>query len=936
MESQGMDQIKDTIRHTVASLSEKRALLVSHRESYHDLKSKLYALDKLSETDSPEVDINLNSVLRVKGKISNPKRVLAYLGTEYFVERDPIESVKIVDNKLKFLNQAILEFDEKIKEAKKTMENIDQLVKHDVKEKEEVSALGKVDDEGQSEGLPFMEIREDLDDDGNVINSVVEPQNVHALKQLTEKHDLSSLGGDENSNNVDELHELLKDMEIIPRDDVMEDTPDVKKIVEIDDESDDLDLKIVERTVINKPKSKESPSADHVKNPINETKKLKSILKKKSAKSNGLENTNKEVKILSPSEPITPVESAEPQTAGAPGAQLPDYQDSEYYKLIRELGITSISGTTPPLITPSVTAKDIPESKTEEESLEQIPTQQDAQQPITSNFSPQIDANDILQLQIIDSEIGEYSDFEEDEDGEFDDYEEGENEEINMDEFDFEFDHDQEDDEDWGDFGPNEVNLIPGSHKDLFTSELSKLRSLKNVKVGASDSRIEELDTAQRQASKVGNRKKSVQFAEELEHVKEIENVSEQLKEALNVHVSKFKQSRGRFNAFTPSVARKSDDDVAVNEKVIETVIDTIVEDEVVEKEKDEEEELDEIDESERAVSEFIVENEVEAPVVVAKTSKKPSRFKTSFSSKPVSTPVSETFPVNAVEEIAEKPTRQSKFKSTLNSKPSPVPEVKEAYTDSKSDPVNDEPIQLKKQSRFKSSRKTSQDSATSVINEIESKAAQTAEETQDVKPKKQSKFKSSLSSLTKRPTSLTNPISKDGVDKNDSIMSDITEKNSSSSSTIISIPTNEPLISPDIDFESIRSYVIQEVEEEEDEELLNNITDEISVYRGDDDNNNDDDYDEDDDDYGAMILDEIVENEDVDDPDYFVNDSLLRKEYNDLRRTMMEKYAEKNEYVDDGKDRVRFKEDEDLEFEPIDENGNPIKVSRFRKSLEK
>lgn len=137
---------------------------------------------------------------------------------------------------------------------------------------------------------------------------------------------------------------------------------------------------------------------------------------------------------------------------------------------------------------------------------------------------------------------------------------------------------------------------------------------------------------------------------------------------------------------------------------------------------------------------------------------------------------------------------------------------------------------------------------------------------------------------------------------------------------------------SPEEEYENIKAYALNE--DEDDDALIDSITENMAVYNPevDDDDDEDETFEDlDDEDDGPILLDNIVENDDVDEPSYFVDDNILTKEYQDLRKKMIQTYGEKQK---EAEERIILKESEGQELEPIDEHGNPIKESRFKKRL--
>lgn len=752
-----MDAIGERIDSTVANLEEKKTVLLKHKSQYNDLKFRLMDFAQYKETDQPKVDVRMNSKAIVKGHIINPQKVLVFLGCEYFVERDPTKSIELVEHKLKFLNKAISEFDSKIKEAKKTIENIGHLEEYEKNQTEKKEEIPKPQSSNlSSEDLPFMDIREELDEDGNVINSTVQKQDENRIKEFGEKHGIKM-----EDDSDDQINEMLKDMEITPR----------SKIEELPEEV------ITEESS----KSKEIETED-IKEPI-----------------------------------VSKVEESKTDT--------PSKEQDDYFDLLKQLGISTAGDPNKQQESrkPNEEPKDVNEndSTPQNEESKDIPSENDWESFKTEG--PAIAEDDILQLQLIADEIEEEGDYDYDDD-----------------EFDHDFEQDQDDDEeeeDW-DFSSNPENLVPESHRNLFMKELNRVRAEKTK----SELPVDTKDEPIKEPSKP-RKKKSVSFAPELQ-IKEIENVSEELKTAPDIsRVSKFKQMR-----ISNTQSQIQDDDEVQEGEVIEA-----------------------------AVSDLIVEKDLPEPVI----------------QRSISETVISDIKEKEEEEIPEPP------------KPK-VSRFKQRSTKSMEQPQMNIPIN-------ESITENIIGNGTTMNDIVEREPDQTIVEavsksqTQEPEPKttkaKVSRFKSSKEQ---------------------------------SKGNVISIPESEPQYIPEEnEYNNIKAYIAND---SDDEDELNELTD-LEVYTASDFDEDgqfieEADDDEDDEDDRNVLTDEIVEHDEVDDPSYYVDENLLQREYQDLRRKMIEKYV-KSENANNG-DKIITKEEKESELEPIDESGNPVKVSRFRQSMSK
>lgn len=167
-----------TVEETLSRLRDKHAFLHRQKRYYLDIRARLLEgtredIDDSQESQDTVIDTGLefSDIL-----ISTRHRIFVSIGYEYFVEKSIEQAVEFAEVKLKLISEAIENFDAKIEEANHTKGRIEEMV-----------CRGDNWDEGQEdeEGLPAMEIREELDEEGNVISSSVTPSaNEKNRKQL--------------------------------------------------------------------------------------------------------------------------------------------------------------------------------------------------------------------------------------------------------------------------------------------------------------------------------------------------------------------------------------------------------------------------------------------------------------------------------------------------------------------------------------------------------------------------------------------------------------------------------------------------------------------------------------------------------------------------------------------------------------------------------
>ncbi|KAI5970345.1 hypothetical protein CANMA_000602 [Candida margitis] len=116
------------------------------------------------------------------------------------------------DEKIDRLKNLIDQFDLKIKEAQTTKDNLTQLGK--------LQSVNNIDQKEKlnEEGLPFMDIQEEVDEDGNIISSKINNAPVKIEKQTEKapKVKKSSPEKTKDKDQNDELMQLFSDMELMP------------------------------------------------------------------------------------------------------------------------------------------------------------------------------------------------------------------------------------------------------------------------------------------------------------------------------------------------------------------------------------------------------------------------------------------------------------------------------------------------------------------------------------------------------------------------------------------------------------------------------------------------------------------------------------------------------------------------------------------------
>ncbi|CEP20772.1 unnamed protein product [Cyberlindnera jadinii] len=504
-----MAQIRAKVNETVESLQRKKELLVSHRSQYEDLKFKLFDYAQMSKESHPQITVQMTSKAKVKARVVDPSKILVFLGCEYFVERDPQSAVDQVETRLKYLTTAIHEFETKIKEAKKTVENIDTLVQYESERETSTDDRGAQNAKNE-EGLAFMDIREELDEEGNVISSSVNPQDEKRLHDFGKEH-----GVDSKASEMTELEELMEDMGISK-------TPE-PKIKEIEDIAQLPDLGASE------------PANDAVEEFIKE-----SVVEENIEEVIEEVDDTKEVKDTTGTKDI--IESTE-TTDDEPKE---DNDQHPYFALLREMGIRSITE-----------SKLCDKDDTTNSSHGNIDKSASSVEDGANEYDPSkpaIDPDDILQLQIIADEFDE-------DDVDFDDLEYG---------FDQDDSTDEDTDGDW-DISYESKALVPPTSMALFKKELEKMRNEKTQgKETINEAVVDDIFTEGAKAKK----KKSVSFAKELQikEVENISEELKRNQKAQS-KVSKFKQMRNSKIPISETNKYVKEDKVVEEESITSDIV---------------------------------------------------------------------------------------------------------------------------------------------------------------------------------------------------------------------------------------------------------------------------------------------------------------------------------------------------------------------------
>lgn len=112
---------------------------------------------------------------QVGGKASGDK-VMVLLGDGYFVEHTVAGARLFLERRISHIGQAVAEVEARIKEARETVTRFEAYARHEEFSMEDgiVNVASEQKKSLNEEGLPFIEIREELDEEGNVVAAKVD------------------------------------------------------------------------------------------------------------------------------------------------------------------------------------------------------------------------------------------------------------------------------------------------------------------------------------------------------------------------------------------------------------------------------------------------------------------------------------------------------------------------------------------------------------------------------------------------------------------------------------------------------------------------------------------------------------------------------------------------------------------------------------------
>lgn len=474
-----MDSIVEQIQRTASDLKGKRKLLLDQIDLYKDLQAK--------------VDMKA-------------EKAMVLLGDGYFVEMSPNDAKKYLTRRINSIHEIIGGFNIKIKDAENTMEHISKFREIEIEsDKKEVI---------NEEGLPFLDIQEELDDEDNITSVKINNE-----KQAHESQCKNEKPADEGLPMMDIQEELDEDGNV--------------KSVKINNKVQLIDDQIEKKESKNSKRNEQFNSKERNKN----FKKIEEI--------DGNEEEEEDDDQLSELlQDMGIIQLKKTDEINIDQDKLLDKIDQlninsdEKFKL-KQICVEGYKS----LQVEKTSNEDIQEKgeQTDEEIISDLIVENDLQdllstddktnshQKDTDSNRIAIDGNDLLELELIADK--------------FVDTNNSSITHADDEEWDFEFDdEEEEEDEDFSDdllYGSSGATFIPQTESRPGSQNLNNLlwkqvMELRNKKAqGAISDSTHSL------------KKKSVRFSEQLE-IKEIENISEELKniDHFKQNISRFKQDR--------------------------------------------------------------------------------------------------------------------------------------------------------------------------------------------------------------------------------------------------------------------------------------------------------------------------------------------------------------------------------------------------------
>ncbi|KAK6457940.1 uncharacterized protein RJT20DRAFT_125822 [Scheffersomyces xylosifermentans] len=872
------------IDRTLTNLAFKRDALINQSETYNELEKQIQ-----------------------DGKINSDK-VMVLLGDGYFVEKSASEAVDFLKRRTNALKTAISQFDNKLKEGtemKARLLEFEELSKASTKPEHTEKNVN-------DEGLLYMDIQEELDEDGNVINIKInnEEHNEFIAPKKAQKAAAEEAVLPEASDTVVSLtneFEYIEEPESLnTRNNGSSPTSESKTPEVGDEEEDQLRELFEDMEIIAKPRKalKEAEvnqeelldKIDQLNISPDDKFKLKQICIEEYKKLNEKDiPSTKEV-----AETYTESSSQDASAADISVASLDDVRGQE-----REEVLASIIKENN--LDYSVSSKEIP-----------------------INDSLAINKSDILELELLADDFDDSQSaavtYADDEEWDFDFSNEEEDEHFGQ--GDSDHDDDDDEDDDFADqmlYGDKSSILTPKSNHQMSQMLWERILELRR----GTDSSLQK-NGDHNVTEKPQKAKKSVRFAESLE-INEVENISESLKETHpQPKISLFRQGLiVNKKSDLPTHAERASRDVDES-PVLETISERNTE------EFDAREQSGAIENKPKKVSRFKQNRLGEAvkKIIVSDTIKPPENDETLNRKDLINQSISENegdldseeqnllnsdFSVHG--DVLERVNTDSPFSGDVIDRSS-LPNDKRILEDVQKDSNNLEVTKGKKVSRFRASR--SQRTQGEITSEVDHNDG----------------TKASHTGIPDAQKTESNNIKETSMDYRS--LQDDTD--TMAKAYVLGmydddIATEGPVVDKLDDFELLNKMVEsmpdkskESRDEDRKNERLNKSTyDDTFDPMLDEIIGSPDVEEEDEDEDGPILLDEIVENE-FDPSEFYdleedgsIDSGVINQEVTANYHKLRQKIIFQNN------ERGFRKTDEELEIEPVDEDGIPIKVSRFK-----
>ncbi|KAK9465136.1 hypothetical protein V1512DRAFT_266762 [Lipomyces arxii] len=160
------------IQATISSLKSSLTELEADEWDFKDLKSKL---EKYPQALTREIDVQVGPRALVKTQVQVPNEIYTAIGEDYVIKQSPANAANMAQRRIEYLTDARKKVEAQISEFERKLQQLTVISQPD---------QVILDDES---GLPVMEIREELDEDGNIISSNATPQATTGLEHFTDQ-----------------------------------------------------------------------------------------------------------------------------------------------------------------------------------------------------------------------------------------------------------------------------------------------------------------------------------------------------------------------------------------------------------------------------------------------------------------------------------------------------------------------------------------------------------------------------------------------------------------------------------------------------------------------------------------------------------------------------------------------------------------------------